>query len=72
MKAFKCTDIWEGACYIIFATTASKARHKMVVEGKGVGFDVEYRDITVKRAPDFDPLLGKFDMLGCDDAVSLL
>ena len=69
MKAFKCTDIWTGACYIIFAETSSKARHKMVVEGNGAGFNIEYKDIAVKRAPDFDSLLGTFDMLGYDDAT---
>ena len=71
-KAFKCTDYETGACYIIFAETSSKARHKMVVEGNGAGFDVEYKDIAVRRAPDFDPLGGAFDVLGYDDAVRQL
>lgn len=72
MKAFKCTDYWTGACYILFAETASKARHKMVVEGNDAGFDVEYKDIAVRRAHNFDPLSGTFDILGYDDAVGLL
>lgn len=51
MRAFKTTC---GVISIVFADTASQARYDTYKAAREAGYFVEFGEITVKRAPEYD------------------
>lgn len=53
IKAYKCTEAYEGYSTVIFAETAGKARY-IAIKSDTLGEDNEFKDIYVRRIPALD------------------
>ena len=53
VRAFRvtCRGIGDG---IYFADSADKAKLYSLIDGRDAGYHVNFRDLRVRRAPDFD------------------
>ena len=53
MKAWRCSEDWQGYTAIVFAETAGKARYH-AMQHELLGDDLDFRDITVYREYGMD------------------
>lgn len=53
MKAWRCSENWQGYTAIVFAETAGKARYH-AMQYELLGDDLDFRDITVYREHGMD------------------
>ncbi len=53
MPTFRAT-IYGFPDSIVSAQTSSKARHVVVSSAREVGYMIDYKDVSVRRAPEYD------------------